>query len=278
MKHILLVLAFNSFLIFSCTASALARTVWIIIHGTWAQKQTWYKAGGDFFEKLTQTLDTKKNSVVPFLWDGKLNHKSRVDAAQQLVSHLETYDAGTTVNIVAHSHGANVGILACQELAAKIPSPRTIDYFFSLGAPVSNTCYYPAMNVINYFYNLFSFEDLVQPVFGMFEREYTPHERIINMRTIIDGVQPDHTNLHAPCVARWLPFLHTLYTNNKRPQNNNMVLHVQQDKEPLCFVDEERIMLRESDAKVQLLIATLFRNNPYPLNSTHPSWSLKETE
>ncbi|HXW86581.1 MAG TPA: hypothetical protein VEK38_04535, partial [Candidatus Bathyarchaeia archaeon] len=72
--------------IFSLHASQ--KTVWILIHGTWAQKQPWYRVGGDFYEKLRQCLDMQKNNIISFTWNGNVRHTSRVEAARQLASYL----------------------------------------------------------------------------------------------------------------------------------------------------------------------------------------------
>ena len=55
--------------------------------------------------------------------------------------------------------------------------------------------YLPNMKVIQYLYNLFSFEDLIQTVLGLSVREFPEHKRIANLRVIINGKEPDHAGL-----------------------------------------------------------------------------------
>src|SRR5437762_9800343 len=175
--------------------------VYIIVHGTWGLETTWYMPGGDFFDALEISAKEHNATVVPFSWTGKNNIQARQKAAQNVAKLIETYDKATEIIVIAHSHGGNVAIIASHLL-----QKNKIFCLYTLGTPI-NRSLYPNMDMIRYCYNFFSFDDLVQPVLGMFEREYAPHERIANVRVVINGKEPDHTDLHNVVVGKWLSYI-----------------------------------------------------------------------
>jgi Lipase (class 3) len=246
-----------TFFIF-CTLSAhllSQKAVWIIIHGTWSLDATWYRPGGDFFESLSTAVKNSNGAIVPFTWSGSLSHNSRLQAARSLKALIESYGPDTDIYLVGHSHGANVGILATQYLSQEGSHAGKIKCFFSFGAPVNNNNYYPAMDIIDSFYNLFSFEDLIQPVMWLFDREFTAHGRIMNVRIIINKKSPDHTQLHAPIIGQWLPMLKEVIENKRYTLlNNDIVIVFNDGKRPTCFPDPQRELLREKDQTLKTLM------------------------
>ena len=179
----------------------------IIIPGTWATTATWYKPKGDFFEAVKQA--DKNSATIAFNWSCKIRHQDREIAASQLISTIESYPENTEFTIIAHSHGGNVGIMASQQL--KKPC---IKAFYGLGVPVSNESYYPNMDVIQKYFNLFSWEDLVQPLVG-YERMYEAHDRIWNISIKLNGLSPDHINMHHYLVGRWIFYVEKIFKDNK---------------------------------------------------------------
>src|SRR5579859_5447719 len=153
------------YLLFFLVIPAYASDVVILIPGTWSLGANWHQPGGDFYESLLASM-SQDSKLVTFTWSGGNRHKDRVLAAQQLVLLVEKYDE---VIFVAHSHGTNVGILTSQLLAQK-GSKTKIRLFYALGTPVDAEDYLPNMNVIDYFYNLYSYADIIQPVLGAFTR------------------------------------------------------------------------------------------------------------
>lgn len=241
--------------------------VFIIIHGTWSSEALWYMPGGDFFEEFEKNC--VNGHVIPFCWSGKNDHEARIRAAQTLTKLIQSYPVETTITIVAHSHGGNVAILASQILSKNTnhycpgpPRRNRIAVLYTLGTPISTNCQ-PNMNVIGHVYNLFSFEDLVQPVLGMFKRQYKLHKRIGNMRITIDDKQPDHTNLHNPIVGSWLPQFHTWMVNNKIDLQSPGIIHFARNQEPRYEVDETRKELIARDLRLSALILTSFRDGPW---------------
>lgn len=194
----------------NCTTS-----VFILVHGTWGRESEWYLPQGDFFDALEINAHKLHAKVISFSWSGGNNNKCRNRAAQALAKLILSYPDDIHVHLVTHSHGSNVGILASQILATHDSSKYHIDQFYALGTPVDANLYIPDMRAIHWFYHFFSLGDFVQPVFGLFDRCYPPHERLANIRILIDGKSPGHKGLHAPMIATWLPAIHKLFAQQK---------------------------------------------------------------
>ncbi len=244
-------------LLLLCAPLMHAHAVFIIIHGIWPSKSLWHMPGGDFFEEFEKNC--VNDHVVSFCWSGKNDHEARVCAAQILTKLIQSYPSETTITIIAHSHGGNVATLASQILAKNIncchgpPRKYQIAVLYALGTPIHDD-YKPDMNVIGHVYNLFSFEDWVQPVLGMFRRQYESHKRIGNMRITIDDKQPDHTNLHNPIVGSWLPQLHTWVVNNNIDLQSPGIIHFSSNKKLRYEIDERRKELIKRDLRMSILI------------------------
>jgi hypothetical protein len=173
-----------------------AHTVIILVHGTWGQEGSWYQPGGKFYTELQKS----NPHLVSFVWVAHNRHEARVNAARNLAALIMSYPEDVSLILVGHSHGGNVINLASQ----LITDSHRIEAVFSLATPVSNESYYPNMAVITHYYHLFSLQDTVQPVFGMFERTYQHHERLFNCRVMIHDNEPDHHELHHACIGQWL--------------------------------------------------------------------------
>ncbi|MGB8367518.1 MAG: hypothetical protein WCD44_04125 [Candidatus Babeliales bacterium] len=245
-------------LLFSFILPSYAKTVFILIHGTWA-KQAWYLPDGDFFNAVEQRAQQYNAVVVPYCWSGKNNYKARINAAKSLVRLIQSYPPETTLCLITHSHGGNIGIIASQLLAC-IPASNKINIFYALGTPVNTKEYQPNMNTIHYFYNFFSFEDFIQPVLGFFEREYLPHERIINIRITINKKEPSHTKLHSPLVGQWLPFLHEFLTTfiPLFDFTHPGIIHFANNQNPYYEIDNKRKHLLSRDKLLTKMIVTSF--------------------
>jgi pimeloyl-ACP methyl ester carboxylesterase len=225
-----------------------AQHVYIVLHGTWGSETTWYAPGGDFFDALESNAHKQSASVTPFRWSGKNSVEARNAAARNLAKLIDTYDASTTIIIIGHSHGGTVALLA-----SDLIKNNKIALLYTLGTPI-NKAIYPNMTTINYCYNLFSFEDLVQPVFGMFDREHAPHERIANIRVVINGKEPDHSGLHDPLVATWLPYLHDIISNSAIALQEPGVIFFSCTTAPVYKWDNNRNDLVERDRRLSQLM------------------------
>lgn len=180
----------------------------ILIHGTWAANSNWHKPGGEFYETLKEKFSKQKIKLINFNWSGTLSYEKRQLAGQRLADLIDSYPQTTTITLVTHSHGGNVGIVASQLLKKK----NKIEYFYALGTPIDEDNYTPNMRVISSFYNLFSFGDTYQTVLGFHSRTFSPHPKICNINIEIEDKKPQHEILHSKIIAKWVPIL-PLVTN-----------------------------------------------------------------
>ncbi len=206
MKHFLHYI-FLGCIAFAGFAKSESKPVYILIHGTWAVRQAWHSPEGDFYKRLAQSIEVLNSDLITFTWSGKPNHDSRHEAGRELARVISRYSDDTEINIIAHSHGANVGIIASKHLGMNRKQKR-IKRFYALGVPVDIKWYMPNMDVIEFFYNFFSLKDRIQPVLGLYSRLFTQHERIANVRLIVDGEEPSHSGIHCPIIGQWIPFIH----------------------------------------------------------------------
>ncbi len=88
----------------------------IVIHGTWAAGGKWWRRGGDFFEYVRRDLRRFDiyDGADAFAWSGKNRDSSRRRASTSLAKWLSGHPAAE-VNVFAHSHGANVAMLATRD-------------------------------------------------------------------------------------------------------------------------------------------------------------------
>lgn len=107
----------------------------IIIHGTWAADGKWWRPGGDFFEYTKRDLQRADLYGKPDLykWSGKNRDSSRRKAATSLRGWLASHPAAE-VSVFAHSHGANVAMLATHngvkiDRLVMLSPPVRSDYF-----------------------------------------------------------------------------------------------------------------------------------------------------
>jgi len=215
--------------------------------------------GGNFFNMLEKTVQKHNAHVTSFRWSGKNTHEARQQAAQSLVKLIQTYDLSTDICLIGHSHGGNVCTLATQLLGQDITNKHRINTIFALGTPTHKKLY-PDMNVVNYFYNLFSFEDLIQPVCALFEREYQKHERIANIRVFLNDKEPDHALLHHPLVAQWIPCIHQQFTEFIQSHNTTHdishagIIYLYNNKHPIYKIDDKRKELLERDLRLSFML------------------------
>jgi hypothetical protein len=123
------------------------------------------------------------------------------------------------------------------------------------------------MSVIHYLYNLFSFEDLIQTVFGVSLREYPEHRRIANLRVFVNGKEPDHAGLHQGVVGKWLPYLHQHFKQHLQDQgitthiSEPSIVYFANDKAPEYVFDVNRTALLERDRQLSVMILDSLRNS-----------------
>lgn len=248
------------------TANAQAKSVFILVHGTWGADCSWYTPKGDFFDALENTVCEKDSVVVSFRWSGGCGHESRINAAESLVKLIKTYDVTTAIFLIAHSHGGNVVTLASHLLAQEEKNKHRIRALFTLGTPIMSN-YLPNMKVIQYLYNFFSFEDIVQTVLGISFREYPEHKRIANLRVIVNGKEPDHAGLHHPLIGKWIAYVHKHFKRHLEGKNildhisEPSIVYFDDNKAPEYMHDIRRNELLERDRQFSILILNSLRNS-----------------
>jgi len=237
--------------------------VFIIVHGTWASASMWHMPGNNFFDLIEQHARRLGHTAITYTWSGKLDAKHRATAGKSLAKLIRSYPTNTEFFIIAHSHGSNVAIVASQELAKLEKNKHRIKIIYALATPVDPTVYMPNMDVIDYFYNLFSLNDMVQPVMGFFYRAYPTHERIANIRVMINGKEPSHGDIHHPLLAQWIPRLHDMLTHNECSPLFAMytpgIIDFRDMAKPQYTLDIERETLLAQDRSLQERMLALFR-------------------
>ncbi len=244
-------------------------TVFIIIHGTWAAKEPWPMPEGDFFQQVEKQCK-KDEKVISFHWTGTLSSNARRSAAQSLVKLIESYPPKTKFVVAGHSHGGNVGVIASQLLGQKKDRKHHIHTLINLATPVDADYYMPDMSVIRYVFNFFSFSDRVQSVFGFFQYEYPPHDRIANIRISLNGLGTSHSEAHDPIIGKWLPHLERLLLDNdpEHPSFSNFnfkqegIIHFVDNRPPIFAFDTEREFLREIEKFIEhnRIVAAIIRS------------------
>ncbi len=236
------------------------QTVYVIIHGTWARTSSWHQLGGAFFVALQKSSTPFHAHVVHIPWSGNADFPSRAQAGKDVARYLQRYDSLDHIYLIGHSHGANVGIVACQELERQ-QAPQKVEAFFALAVPVNCNHYMPPMNRINYFYNLFSCNDFVQPVMGIFGRVYPQHERIANIRLCLKNSEPDHTDMRDPLIAHWIPWLHAYAQTNNFDWAQDYYLTLT-NSEPKIEIDRRRKDILQEDDRLIRHLAVVFTRKP----------------
>lgn len=238
--------------------------VFIIVHGTWSKASSWYAPGGHFFDLIEQKARDLGHTAITYTWSGYLDEVHRIAAGKALAKLIRSYPTDTEFYIIAHSHGGNVAILASQELGKSEGNTHRIKVVYALATPVDPKHYMPDMQVIEYFYNLFSFRDAVQPVMGFFGRTYPDHERIANIRIMINGKEPYHCDIHHPALAHWLPRLHEMLIKNECSPLFALytpgLIHFRDQSKPQYLLDVEREQLLAKDKTLYDRICAVFRH------------------
>jgi len=180
----------------TATASPGVQALTVILHGTFAANQTWWRQGtSNFWAYINSRVPNVCGGQGAFSWSGANNHAARVQAAGALVTWAgkQTYQF---LDIIAHSHGGNVCFLASR-------MGLRIRKLIALGTPI-RTEYPPDVRQIELIHNVYSTHDHVQTPTGTLPnrrgegRSLGDAANVINHRAADDGHggQPGHTDLH----------------------------------------------------------------------------------
>jgi RHS repeat-associated protein len=173
----------------------------IVVHGTWANGKSDFLPGGRFYEHVVSTAPDR--AFASFQWSGGDSHAARIQAAKDLAAFVKGYKfaEGEPLNIIAHSHGGNVAIMAIN-----LGLGHDVDNFVTLGTP-SRTGYRLARpgDVANWV-NLFNSHDGIQKRGGgdqesplEFGAAARTHPFALNINWNMDfGPIESHEMLHSP--------------------------------------------------------------------------------
>ena len=252
--------------------SMYSQSACIIVHGTWAKDESWYKPCGDFFESVKACNDELKivDKVISFSWSGKLGYNAQLLAAQKLSNLIKKYNF---VILICHSHGATIGIIA-SEIIFKTYTNRNnvgrIEKFYALGAPVDTTTINPNMTTIKKFYNLFSFGDFIQTINGAYKRIFLQQENLVNISVQLNFQHPTHTELHHPSIGLWLLKIDDFFKNHEIGNFKNFcfsvpgVINFISYSHPIYSEQNDQDYLLELDKKIhELTRVTLFRSKKF---------------
>lgn len=138
----------------SSAAGTPTQAMLIVIHGTGAAHDTWWRWGSDFTTFLNSIVGTVYKGPDPFSWNGYLDELSRDVAATNLVGWIKSHPTNH-LTVVAHSHGGNVALLASRRGAI-------INRLVLLGTPI-DTNYTPNLvSSIDMLHNVYSHGDVIQ--------------------------------------------------------------------------------------------------------------------
>ncbi|PTQ83094.1 hypothetical protein C8R21_10297 [Nitrosospira multiformis] len=113
----------------------------LIIHGTWARTASWWQPGGDFHTYILQSVDPSVYSGSDrFEWSGGYSDQARALAALTLTAWVQGKGLESP-DFFAHSHGANVVLLANQAI--------DIGRMVLLACPVHPHKYWPNFGHVN---------------------------------------------------------------------------------------------------------------------------------
>jgi hypothetical protein len=88
----------------------------VLVHGTWAADEQWWKPGGDFHSYLLNNCrpDLYANPADPFSWSGGYSEDARAVGAIDLRAWLPGHSIQNPY-LLTHSHGGSVVMLATQD-------------------------------------------------------------------------------------------------------------------------------------------------------------------
>ena len=101
-------------------ATAKQKAIIILVHGTWARGAPWTKPDYKFAQNIASELGDAFELVFDRIdWTGRLNHRARIQAADDLANLIRSHRAkspGAHIYVVGHSHGGNIAIYAYNSL------------------------------------------------------------------------------------------------------------------------------------------------------------------
>jgi hypothetical protein len=113
-------------------------STWILVHGTWGRTRSWWKPGGDFHEYFKAQVGGDLYSAPDgFSWSGGYSEAARAVGATSLLRWATDHQL-KPLELIAHSHGGNVAMLATQ-------AGLDLGELFLLSCPVHIPKYLPSL-------------------------------------------------------------------------------------------------------------------------------------
>ena len=196
----------------------------VLVHGAFADKETWWQPGGSFHDELAKQAKELGMRVETFKWKsgwhGGFMGQSVEKAGKKLATQVQPYALKTPIYFVGHSQGAGVAMAACKTLSKRgVKKYRKNDQevypitrIYTLAPTITNPKIDRAMEVTGSVVNLFSLEDealaKLEPL-GVYDRVYEYHSGVVNY--LVKNVTKDgkltmfgHSEIHDALIARWL--------------------------------------------------------------------------
>ncbi len=214
--------------------------LYILIHGSFASpthmmiygnRLHWCQPGHKSFEMLKITSGA---TLINHPWSGGINLSDLVAGAQTLIVLIKKYLPTHTIHIVAHSNGGNVALLAIDALARNSHA-KIIDQLILLGTPIYLHWYPTSIKAVRSIYNLFSYGDVIQPVFNHYERLLPEHNHIFNIQVTMNGACATHNHLYKADIIRLIPQFRHLFA-----KKDKYCLHCATGKDPIIVLDVTR--------------------------------------
>lgn len=201
-----------------CGVASSLYAVIILVHGSHANHEHWFRPQGDFYQALQKGTQRKQEFIVPFGWTGETNSDAIKAAGELLGCLLLSYGDDEEITIIGHSNGGNVALAASQwfdstrknyaaqkkllfpdrvlgafEALYKVlrSTPLIevinqryrrsylIDRLFLLGTPITEEAFSPDLSKIGFVCNIFSYGDAIQPLVG--RQTLSKQPRVINV-------------------------------------------------------------------------------------------------
>ncbi len=202
-----------------------ALTLTIIVHGTWANDETWWQWGFEFPTYIDQETKDVYKGGEPFKWRGGNNHKDRKEGGEALLGWVQRHPA-EKLRVLAHSHGGNVLFFASQ-------LGLSIHTLILMGTPI-RTDYLPDMMNIRNIYNVYSPDDSVQPIGAEFypRGEGENKARVLPEASENLKVQGGHADLHTSSLWKKHKLERILGTMSVLPTEQELILRAQRGDRP----------------------------------------------
>lgn len=223
--------------------------LYILIHGSFASPKHmmaygnrlhWCQPGHKSFELLKKITSAR---IINHPWSGGIHLSSLIAGAKELIVLIKQHAPTHTIHIVAHSNGGNVALLALDELARNATTV-IVDELIVLGTPIHFNWYPKSINAVRRIYNLFSYGDIIQPVFGNYERLLPEHNHVFNIQVKMNNKPATHNELYRSPIIQLIPqFRHLFAKNNKYCLdcliNNGHTIQIDETREADMLADRK---------------------------------------